>query len=471
MLGLLTVAVASVLPIAETEIVPGSAPAVSPDGRQLAFERFDGRNVVVGVCDAADGGNVRWIDGIGSSSGYPNWTPSGGLVYTRGVGRTTAYQAFVGGQRNGFEICLKENGRVRSLTSGRFADYSPVVSADGKALWFVTTRGVGEGKGIWKSPVSSNLAWLDLTDSTAEPRVVACPSNGKNSGFIGPAVSPDGRYLVCGHLVHFFSGWRIVGARIPEVPEGKWHLLTPRKMVAHSPRWHPNGRILCFTGFREGDAGWGVWTMDVRNGAMRRLTDGESPCFSPAGDALYYGRDGRIFRRACGAEDEPSGPAADADAEDYPSERIVWRSGEAADMRTELAFGEDDTFFVRAMADADRADGLLVRGEYAHPEDGFDLSVAKGRAVFSVAALSGAKSTVEVPLPASGPLTIVGLRHDHALYLSVNGAAPVGGRFDDGRPMPLDHPKAMSAGRARAEVGRGWPDGVPTLRGRKELFR
>ena len=38
--------------------------------------------------------------------------------------------------------------------------------------------------------------------------------NGNNSGFVQPAVSPDGTMLVWGHLENFFDTWRIYGTRI-----------------------------------------------------------------------------------------------------------------------------------------------------------------------------------------------------------------------------------------------------------------
>ena len=470
---LLAIVAFGLLASVETEVVSGSDPVVSPDGRRIAFQRFAGEQVSVGVCDAADGRNLRWIDAGGASAGCPNWTPSGGLVYSRRACTSTVFRAVADCKPDGYGLCLEEGGVTRLLTAGDFVDYSAALSPDGKTLWFATTRDVGKGTGVWKFPVSSNLARLDLADPTAVPSIASRPPNGKNSGFIGPAVSPDGRYLACGQLVHFCSGWRIVAARTSDVGDDAWHALTPRLMTAHSPRWHPDGEIICFTGFREGDPGWGVWTMNVRTGAMSRFADGENPCFSPSGAEIYFDRNGRIYRRAYRESDRPVGAASDADSEDYPQEDVAWRAGDSGISLAKLAFGTEETFFVRAKAKAEgrSREQELVRGDYGWPEVGFVLRLDGSKAVFSVASSSGAMSEVEAPVPPNGDCVVVGIRHNHSLYISVNSASPVRGWFADGRPMPLDHPSIFASEADMAEVGRGWPRDVPRLLGRRELFR
>ena len=175
-------------------------------------------------------------------------------------------------------------------------------SPDGRTLWFSTTRAADS---LRASPFSSRLARLDLTSPDSSPTVVASEPNGQNSGFVGASVSPDGRFLVVGQLVHFFSGWRLMGARLEGSKPVVFVPLTPRAMNAHSPCFSPDGRMVAFTGFAEGDSGWGVWVSDFRTGGLRRIADGESPCFSPDGAWLYYELDHRIYRRSFDDKDRP----------------------------------------------------------------------------------------------------------------------------------------------------------------------
>ena len=450
--------------------VEGVSPSVSPDGRLLAFSRRDGFTSRVGVCNAADGSAVRWIDGCAGSEGYSVWLPDGSLVYSATASTATAYRAFFDGLPTGCRLRRWKDGVLTDLTDGNFIDYLAAPSSDGRTLWFSTTRAADPSR---VAPFGSRLARLDLTSPGSSPVVVASEPNGQNSGFVGASVSPDGRFLVVGQLVHFFSGWRLMGARLEGSKPVAFVPLTPRAMNAHSPCFSPDGRMIAFTGFAEGDSGWGVWVSDFRTGGLRRIADGESPRFSPDGAWLYYERNQRIYRRAFGDADRPPAVAEDPVAADYPPAQIVWNSSADCHDLKVLDFGEDEDFFVRATVGAAECGESceLVKVFYREGEVGFRMAVQDGAAVFSVMSMSGDLCEVRAPIPATGELRLVGLRFDRKIYLSVNGGSAVNGLFKNGRPLSLYRPQKVAVDCAKVEIGRGWATDVPRLGDRRELFR
>ena len=210
---------------AERPVTHGFNPAISPDGRRIAFQRLEGDVFKLGVADVR-GRNVEWVEEGPGNAAYPEWTPSGGLVYMAGHDYETAYEAWHGKSRNGYGLRLWENGRKRDLTSGRCRDYTPSVSPDGRKVYFVTTRGVSSESSAYSKAASTRIAELDLAEG-GEPRILMDSPNGNNSGFVQPAVSPDGKTLVWGHLESFFGSWRIFGARVGRFDRLEWCPVTP----------------------------------------------------------------------------------------------------------------------------------------------------------------------------------------------------------------------------------------------------
>jgi hypothetical protein len=109
-----------------------SAGSFSPDGSQLAFTALRTGRDVVAIVDVDRARVVRELPlaGIGELSN-PAWSPDG---------RTIAVTGTVGGISNLYLVDL-ESGAVRQLTTGRNADLMPAWSPDGRRLAFVTDRG------------------------------------------------------------------------------------------------------------------------------------------------------------------------------------------------------------------------------------------------------------------------------------------------------------------------------------------
>ena len=468
----------------ERFVTEGVNPAFSPDGRRIAFQRLEDGIFHLGVVPA-DGGAVEWIEKGPGMAAYPEWTPSGGLLYTYGHDTETARHAWVTKSQTGYNLRLWENGVKRDVTHGRCRDFTPSVSADGKTAYFASTRWVVEEHKGFSLATSTDIGKVALAGGEPE-RAVRSPG-GNNTGFVQPAISPDGRILAWGHLEHFFGSWRIYGAKIGNLDRKEWCRISPPGLNALAPRWHPGGRLICFTGFRKGDPGWGVWVEDVRTGKVRRIATGKNPAFSPDGRWLVYDRDRKVYVRPFGPEDAPAEEAPAEEArDDTEPERMLWSVADVSKEKvvkvadpSRFAFGNDKTFFVRIKAKLDGTPGVrqLLIGDYKEHELGFQTIV--DRTVWFSTRLPG-KTWVAANSRAykgAGDYTITGIRTGSRLLVSVNGDVPVA--VMPARMLSLDNLKRFVVGRGlkkgesviKAEVGLGWPADVPKNKTREELFK
>lgn len=511
----------------ECAITQGFNPVYSPDGARIAFQRLEGGVFKIGVVELPERGrpasidesSVHWIEAGPGNAAYPAWTPDGALVYTWGHDAETAREAWKAGSQSGYGLRLREpDGSKRDLTRGRCRDYAPCVSPDGRTVWFVTTRGVSSESASFSKAAATRLAALDLARggegaqvpgeeggasppgeppaSPPLPRIVLDSPHGSNSGYVQPAVSPDGRFLVWGQLDDFFEGWRVYGARVADLdartgsggarpPAAR---VSPAALAALSPRWHPDGRTICFTGFRAGDPSWGVWVEDVYTGKVRRLATGENPCFSPDGAFLAYDRDGVAYERPY----DPSVLEGEADSgppcSDSPPSRIVWSCG-GVERETEsvlsgdpgLAFGDDRVFFVRAAVRLAPGGGVreFARGVYAEHPRAFQLYSDKTGFHFVSRDPSGKYFAAHAAVPGgpSGEHRLVAVREPTRILLSVDGAAPA--VAVPGAALPLDTPLSIVAGGGfgpgdavdHLDIGTGWPPELPKAPTREDLFK
>ena len=471
-------------PAGEREVVKGCNPAFSPDGKRIAFQRLEGNVFKIGVA-SLKGGPVEWIEEGPGNAAYPEWTPSGGLIYMAGHDTETAYEAWRGNSKNGYWLRLWENGKKLNLTAGRCRDYTPCVSSDGKKVYFVTTRGIESESKVYSKAASTRIAELDLA-AGGEPLILMDSPNGNNSGFVQPAISPDGSLLVWGHLENFFDTWRIYGTRIGKFDKREWCPDSPHDLTAISPRWHPNGTIICFSGFRKGDPGWGVWVEDIKTGKVKRLATGENPCFSPDGKSIAYDRDGTIFVRPFGAADLPDEIMAKS-CEDMESEKVLWsvenvtKETSFKTNGTQFAFGNDRIFFSRVKVRLNGSQDLrqLLIGDYKEHEYGFQTFARTFTVWFSTRDVGGRYLDVmNRCYKEAREYTFTAIRTPTRLLLSCDGAAPAVS-VPRGKVIALENIKRFIVGRGlkpgeaviKAEVGTGWPNDVPKFKKREDLFK
>ena len=547
--ALLAMAVSGATPQTDLPVTHGANPVFSPDGTRIAFQRLDGDVFKIGVAvlpergrlDRIEESSIEWVENGPGNAAYPVWTPDGGLVYMAGNDTETAHEAWRSGSQSGYGLRLWRDGEKRDLTRGRCRDYTPCVSPDGRTVFFVTTRGVESESASFSQAAASRIAVIDLAQSShspqkaishgdadarnndggasppgepqslaQEPRILLDSPNGNNSGYVQPAVSPDGSFLVWGQLDSFFDTWRICGMRLDggtiagETPTPPVALspcpVTPSTLAALSPRWHPDGRRICFTGFRKGDPGWGIWVEDIRTGKVKRLATGENPCFSLDGAFLAYDRDGTVYIRPFGPDDEPDENLPDIRDDEAP-ETTLWTAADivsetAIDISgdTRFAFGDNTAFFVRATVQLNGSDGVrqIVTGDYAENPRAFQLYVSGDDVWLSTRGFDGkwlgakapgmrppaASSSQTRPEAASpGILSIVAVRTAKRLVLSVNGGDPT--TILQGPFLSLDTPQRLVAGAGlkqgeaihSLEIGTGWPMDLPKEKTREDLFQ
>lgn len=253
--------------------------AWSPDGQRIAFQTDRKGDLDIAVLDLRSRKVTGAVEGSGHAC-YPAWTPAGALVYAFGQRPETAVQAATANAANGFGLCVLENGDSRALTQGCWRDYTPSVSADGRAVYYASTRGNTENSAsLWRLPLT--------TGGVAE---CVLHLDGPSSGAVQPSLAPNGKILLWSQLDGFRNNWRLHAGR-PEDPANSV-ALTTNVMSAYAPRWSPDGRHIAFTGFRRGDPGWGVYVLEPRSGAMTRLNTGvgnsRSPVWSPDGHEVVF---------------------------------------------------------------------------------------------------------------------------------------------------------------------------------------
>ena len=235
------------------------APALSSDGRMIAWERELGAGggdvTAVEIWTMkADGTDARAVVQNGSFNRSPSWAPDGSIVYTSRVsGSDQIWRVVPGG------------GTPVRLTTGGAADQFPRVSPDGSRILFQSNRGLdfdvyvmnADGSGVrnlterggddrfpaW-TPDGQRLLWTRFDDATLSFDLWSMPIGGGEAavvvatGFneLAPSVSPDGKQVV-------FQSDRLPPARLYVMPLGGGEA-RPLSLTTHSgsdqaPWWGP----------------------------------------------------------------------------------------------------------------------------------------------------------------------------------------------------------------------------------------
>ena len=475
----------------EEALVKGFNGALSPDGSTLAFQRDAGAETWLGLYDLRTRATT-WAEKGPGRAAFPCWTRTGDLLYSFGNELHTAFETWKGNLPEGYGIRLRSsaNGTARDvLARGRWRDYSPCLSPDGRTLWFVTSRPPPghprAGDFIGSSLARADFARQDAPSSNSGEIVYSPSEKNRGSGVSQPVVSPNGKLLAWAELTTFALPWRIMAARVDDLPHAV--VLTPADMAAYAPNWSPDGTLLTFTGCRGDDPGWHVYVLDPAQNRMRRVCPGENSSFAPDGANLIYDLDGTVYRRPFGAGDRPT--ASDLLAK--PTEKLPWKGLEDVlyagtnfakvaqiPLPATCTFGDTQTFFVRAKVDWDGDASrfqTIVFGRYAEHALGFQLYFTlNGRPHVGTRDATGKHVCLYTrePLAKAGTYVITGIRSKGRLWLSVDGAEPFCAEFGDGL-IALDHPQKMAVGNGllpnsrllSLEVGRGWPANVPVPRG------
>ncbi len=284
-------------------------PAVSPDGKNVAFVRkLDGDRADLYLCDLK-GNGVRQLTFDNNAIHGIAWTAGGeDLMYSanRGTGwRLWRVPAYGGSPRD-------------LLVSGNHATY-PAVALTGNRLAFTESPSVAE---VW-------MAQLGPESGEPEHERPLIRSSGRETN---PSISPDGQRVA---NISDQSGEQEIWITDADGTRTQLTRLEGRRMS--QPLWSPDGKtLLCVT---RGPNGAEVFSVPAAGGkATRVLSDTTDASWSHDGKSIYYTRfDGTIWkaaadgtnarqitmRRGGGGGDPHESP--DGKMVYYRSRRAIWR--------------------------------------------------------------------------------------------------------------------------------------------------
>jgi Tol biopolymer transport system component len=297
-----------------------TSPAVSPDGKSVAFVRkADGERSDIYLC-GMQGGPARQLTFDGATIRGIAWTPSGtDLMYSAN-------------RNNGFRLWRVPayGGSPRDLlVSGNHATY-PTVAPAGYRLAFTESPSVSQ---VW-------LAQLGSLDPEHERPVLR--SSGRE---LNPSFSPDGKRIAD---ISDQSGEQEIWITEADGTRNQLTRLENRRMG--QPLWTADGKMLLCT--MRGPNGQEVFTVPADGGkATRVLTDVNDASWSHDGKSIYYSSrmGGEIYKAAADGTNPQlitkkhhggSDPRESADGKFvfYHSRRSIWRVPSDG--------GDEEEFFV-----------------------------------------------------------------------------------------------------------------------------
>jgi WD40 repeat protein len=234
-------------------------PAVSPDGRRIAFSSARNGNREIYVADATTGEVRRLTASRRLDDRKPAWSPDG---------RRIAWQAGAPGRAADVFVMRADGARKRRLVGGPSDDIDPAWSPDGTRIAFASNRN-GDFD-LWAVPMAGRKPEL-LLDVSGAARA--------------PAWSPDGTQVA-------YSGSSGGATSIWILRVGT---LEPRRVTRSReedlrPDWSPDGSRLAFTRADRGRSR--IWVIRVRGGTARPVegTEGDvDPDWAIASPAIAPG--------------------------------------------------------------------------------------------------------------------------------------------------------------------------------------
>jgi Tol biopolymer transport system component len=309
-------------------------PAISPDGKQIAFvrnaEQEDNHDIFVQLVDEA---TPRRLTADPAFEYSPVWSPDSlRIAFLRDTpeGTEILMVPAAGGTERRLHL-----SKVRCLMGIRVmarqfcgVDWSP----DGKSLAFVDRDSA-------QSP--SSLFLLDI--ETRAVRKLTTPP----AGLIGDGVSvfsPDGRWLAFARSrYHYQSDIHVLPLTAVGEPAGEARRLTGDNAMIAGLDWTPDGGGIVFSSARGGVQG--LWRVDLKEGEPQRLNVGAEnsywPSVSRQGNRLAYTSsvlDSNLWRisapGAGGPNEAPvkltSSPLADVQpALSADGKRLAWTSAQS----------------------------------------------------------------------------------------------------------------------------------------------
>jgi eukaryotic-like serine/threonine-protein kinase len=241
-------------------------PAVSPDGKSVAYKHFESGGVSEIYVAPIAGGSDRRLTTSDLAKSSPAWTPDGSEV-----------------------LFLSENGSNIGLWRVAAAVGTPTrIEAVGQAVTSFAISPQGN-RLAWTQAVNDSNVWqadlsggsLPVAQKASSKALISSTKLDMSSQF-----SPDGKRIV-------FSSTRSGRSSVwvaDSNGEQQLQVVAFERGSAGSPRWSPDGKLIVFDGRVDGNAD--VYVVNVDGGKPRRMTTEDSedvvPSFSRDGQWIYF---------------------------------------------------------------------------------------------------------------------------------------------------------------------------------------
>ena len=285
-------------------VADGEDPAISPDGRTIAFARsVAGGFLRIAVAPVGSPQQSRLLTGDGDGVYHhrrPAWSRDGATI---------CYH-----DQNDLWLVPAAGGGARRLTADDAPDYDPVWSPSGRWVYFASERQqthaiwrvrvnngelsrvtMGSGRERWPTlaPSGGLLAYstlaervsLELVDTATQVRTRFDPGR----LLYDPSIAPDrGSVVFTSNVEGSFDLWRL---RLHENrPAGEPERLTEQGGACSLPSFSCDGRWIAFQRVTAGQRD--VWTMPSEGGVPTNFTDHPAvdinPAWSPDGSRLAF---------------------------------------------------------------------------------------------------------------------------------------------------------------------------------------
>lgn len=251
---------------------------ISPDGSQLAYcTRMNKQdNIMVRSTGAQGVATQRSFRNVHSFS----WGADGKLYFSD-INNNSNYICSINAQQGSL---------MDQLTNGSVNDLNPVISADGKMLYF--TRLSGSGPSIWSlnrengtlTSCSRGYSPCLIKDNPSAYYCVRNSTSGRseiwyvdyvkgkeslilsdeNRSFTNPKLSPDGKWIVCvGNSVSTISNQNNLDIFVVRTDGTRLTQLTYHPSTDTSPVWAADGRSIFFISSRANKTNsYNIWRMN-----------------------------------------------------------------------------------------------------------------------------------------------------------------------------------------------------------------
>lgn len=224
------------------ELIVGQAsqPAISSDGKRLAFRSWDRDQRGISVLELADGHIWRWVQF--AEAARPSWSPDNqNIVFPSRQQSDRRWRIY---RTIGLEFTMiRRHG-------GDILGRVPVWLADGRIAY-------------WDCPLDKCGLYVMNSDGTGLVRITTAEHD------TAPAASPDGQQIA--FMSNRSENWEIyvVGSNVSDGTEPK--RLTQNQARDGLPTWSPDGKWLAFVSDRGG--AWAVWAMRPDGSGLQKLFD------------------------------------------------------------------------------------------------------------------------------------------------------------------------------------------------------